>query len=575
MCNPIKIEDLILVCQKATTPWVKDTRELVLSQLEAVTALRPETVRDTDPVLDADRPEIILGGTVRQEEKRVLETLAFNEYGVFIRGRKIVLAGWTPYTVRLAAQQFASNLSQYLVADADGVYFLDLQKVSEIKGVYEAYYGDLPVFEGEIQGVYDANDDCYSVWYKNVDADGFAVYTKTVESEGYRAVNRNSIGANSYATYVKDGRKLHVYHIAKGRKLRIVYGPDDLIPELMQPVTHKAAGYVVPSATIMPMQYVPAPGGGACMIFTLEDGTFFVIDGGWKEEAEVLYKTLRALNTDANGADAPIVISAWFISHGHGDHTGCIYTFAPTYGDRVTVNALIYNGVHDTQVCTSRVSRDIALYRERVNEGILAYFKDGNGNTPRVMKLHSGQKLCFGGAEIDVMYTHEDMFDVRVSNFNDFNTVLRLKLGGETMMLASDANSFELPSMIYEVGKEPLKANFVMVVHHAGDHSDMAYYQVVGAKYYFFPNSYEHYVWHTIDQAKFQPWAEYVRVNATEIYLADDWDPEYKTHNTCTTVYLPYTEGTYVEWNYATERPSVRKAEGATHQPRPTVNEWL
>ena len=148
-----------------------------------------------------------------------------------------------------------------------------------------------------------------------------------------------------------------------------------------------------------------------------------------------------------------------------------------------------------------------------------------------------------------------------------------MKLGGETMMLASDANSMALPSMIYEVGEEPLKARFVMVAHHAGDHSYRTYYEVVGAKYYFFPNSYAHFIWHTIDQAKFQPWAEYVRLNATELYLADDWDPEFKTHETCTTVYLPYTEGTYVEWSYLTERPSLGACNEKTRKKRPVYND--
>ena len=552
--TPVKMTDFTLVYPKVLTTWGNDMLTNLTEALNAKAGGEIVAERDgrTKGEEAAARYEIIVGNTTRQESQDALAKLDYNEYGIFVSEKKIVIVGWTDYTCRLATEDFKSKLREYVVTGDDGVTYFDFKETTQVVTAYKDYYGDLPAFDGTVKGVYDGNDKCYTIWYEATDATAFTTYENTVKAAGYTIAPNtevNTIGDNSYATYVKDGKKIHFYYVAVEKELRVTYGPDDLIPELMQAKSSAPAGTVTPQVTLMPMRYISAAGGGACMIYTLEDGTFFVIDGGWKEEAEVLYNTLKALNTDANGADAPIVISAWFISHGHGDHIGCIYEFAGKYAKQVTVNSLIYNGVHDTQVCTTRVTTDDALSPGKVQVGLLSLLKNSEGGAPKVMKLHSGQKLRFGGAEIDVMFTHEDLFDTKISNFNDFNTILRLKLGGETMMLANDATSKELPELIKEVGAADLKAEFIMVTHHGADSGYKEYYETVEAKYYFWPNSYDHFIRDTETLAERQPWAPYARNNATELYLA--WD-------VCTTLNLPYTEGSFIEWAWEDERPSQK-----------------
>ena len=345
------------------------------------------------------------------------------------------------------------------------------------------------------------------------------------------------------------------------KELRVVYGPNDVDADLMQ--TAAVPAKVTPSVTLMPMRYISAEGGGTCMVYLLEDGTFFVIDGGWKEEAEVLYKTLVALNTDANGADAPIVISAWFISHAHGDHTGNIYEFAKTYGDKVKVNALICNDAHVTQTSDAKATTAGTLNAGKLKSGVLRYFTDTDGKQTKIMKLHTGQKLSFGGMKIDVLFTHEDMFDVKVTNFNNFNTILRIELGGHTLFMGNDAVKQELPKLIEEVDASVLKAEFCMVMHHGADSGYKRIYEVVDADYYFWPNSKPHYD-RDILQNKYD-YCLYVVNDAVEIYLADTY---------CTTLELPYEAGQALKWLPDSERPSDKKSEfivSTTPEYGPTV----
>ena len=68
-------------------------------------------------------------------------------------------------------------------------------------------------------------------------------------------------------------------------------------------------------------------------LFTLEDGSFVVIDGGNGHSAEVtnFYNVLVALYTEIYGsaptAAKPIRIAAWYLTHAHSDHVNLLNNF--------------------------------------------------------------------------------------------------------------------------------------------------------------------------------------------------------------------------------------------------------
>ena len=328
--------------------------------------------------------------------------------------------------------------------------------------------------------------------------------------------------------------------MANAKELRIIYGHNDTNAALIQ--TAESNGSVTPGVTLMPMTYTSAAGGGACIIFTLEDGSFIVIDGGWNEEAAVLYDTLKALNEEVNGADAPIVISAWILTHAHVDHTGCIYRFSQNHGDEVAVNAILCNDVAEPQMSDSKV---ISYLNAENLKKVLQYFKTTTGEPTAVMKVHSGQKLTFGGAVLDVIFTHEDMVTQKVGNFNNLNTVIRLQLGGDTFFLTADATSSELKKMLNEITLEEFKADFCQVGHHGADSGYKGIYEAVEAKYYLWCNSEKHYIRDT-EENKYD-WDMYILENGKEIYLADTY---------CYTMELPYAEGSAIQWVPGSEKPS-------------------
>ena len=539
-----KIADFALVVPENPTAFQQQTAGSVIANLKNRAKAEVEDETDTYEPDTPERWEILVGNTSRSDTQAALAKLNYNQYGVFLSGHKVVIAGWTEYTTRLASIQFNTLLQSILTKNASGDYCFRLEEgKTEFIETCNEYLGDLPAFDGTIKGVYDCADGYYEVIYRDMTAADFNAYQTAVLGQGYTVSMENTLGSNLYATCVKGDQLLHFYFVSFSHELRVIYGKNDLIPSLIGQTT---AGTVTPRVTVMPMTYTAAAGGGACIIFTLRDGTFVVVDGGWAAEAPLLYQTLSALNADANGADHPIVISAWFFSHAHGDHMGCVYQFATDYAAQVKVNALIYNAVDPTQTAACK-NRPDALDRDRVSQSLLNKFTTVGGERPSAMKLHSGQKLDFGGMSLEVLFTHEDLFDKRITNFNDFNTVLKITLGENTFFMTGDATNVELPSLINEVDAAVLKCDFCQVGHHGADSGYRGIYEKVRAKYYIWNNSQAHYIRDT-EQNKYS-YCLYILENAREIYLAD---------KVCTTVELPYAEGTAVTWDYATEKPSEK-----------------
>ena len=74
---------------------------------------------------------------------------------------------------------------------------------------------------------------------------------------------------------------------------------------------------------------------GMSLFFSLADGSFLIVDGGQGNsaasmDADHLYRRLRE-KAEENGL-GEIVISAWIITHAHGDHCGCLRYFLAAYG---------------------------------------------------------------------------------------------------------------------------------------------------------------------------------------------------------------------------------------------------
>ena len=90
------------------------------------------------------------------------------------------------------------------------------------------------------------------------------------------------------------------------------------------------------------------------------------------------------------------MITAWFITHLHNDHYGCLLKFAELYRDSVDVKGFYYNFAKTAIVSVSVLPKVTAA---------MSRWKDA----VQYNKLHTGMHIPFAGAEAAVICTHEDI----------------------------------------------------------------------------------------------------------------------------------------------------------------------
>ena len=78
---------------------------------------------------------------------------------------------------------------------------------------------------------------------------------------------------------------------------------------------------------------------GMSYVFHLQDGRFFILDGGYctPGEEDRLYDFLK------ERCEGKPVIAGWFFSHAHDDHIGNFIQLINKYREKVVIEKLIYN----------------------------------------------------------------------------------------------------------------------------------------------------------------------------------------------------------------------------------------
>ncbi|MBQ3126501.1 MAG: hypothetical protein IJC15_05465, partial [Clostridia bacterium] len=176
------------------------------------------------------------------------------------------------------------------------------------------------------------------------------------------------------------------------------------------------------------------------------------IDGGgyYERSAGLLLKNMREMAPVPNN----ITVAAWVLTHAHGDHTGGYNQFAKAYAGRVKVERVICNFTTKAQYAlVSDTGRDD---QSRENAEKLA---------DEVIKAHTGQLYHFGGATMEILYTFDDSEPDPLTYHNTTSLVVRIAMGGQTVMVLGDAYTVT-NDIICRMWGDYLKSDIVQVAHH-------------------------------------------------------------------------------------------------------------
>ena len=212
-------------------------------------------------------------------------------------------------------------------------------------------------------------------------------------------------------------------------------------------------------------------------IFRTGSGKLVVIDGGHTQETENLLHALAELTPEG---EVPTV-SAWLLSHLHGDHYEAFLNIISNYDqyrDRVRIENF-YCNLCEEEFYT-KLSTEAAPFRAAIRHRLL-HCGEQTGCT--VHTVQTGDEICVDELVFRVLHV-PDMTFAKEMNMNDSSVVYKLTVdGGQTILFLGDAEKICNNDLLQNHAHE-LKSDVVQVGHHGCGNVSKECYAAIGAKLY-------------------------------------------------------------------------------------------
>ncbi len=425
--------------------------------------------------------EILIGLTNRPESAQARERLGAAEWSVSIIGNKIVVTGWSEATTELAVNKFMALLDQSVTVGADGNKGISFLSSEKLTGANSEWVTDIPEYEGgSFTGCVDANFGHLEYHIADTSPAEFAAYKNKLAAAGYELYFENSAAGNLFATYTGKDQMIHTYYTAYEGAVRIITGKASGSVSLPNVTEESWEKITDSSITQMTLDY-SSGNFGMCYVVTLEDGSFIVFDGGGSDGSKDhirLYNLLKTLN---KRADKKIVIAAWILTHEHWDHFMVFYNFCMKYGKTVQIEQFIVNS-----------PSKIVKYNSS-NPG--NYLAGGQFDTAasmvggiKLVKPHTGHIIKIRNVSLEVLFTQEDLFPIKLYTFNNSTMITRMSISGQTIMWLGDTET-AASEIICDIYGDYLKSDMVQVSHHGYNGATIEFYRLISPLFAFWPTS--------------------------------------------------------------------------------------
>ena len=435
--------------------------------------------------------EILIGDTGRDESKALYGELGYLKYQIKMVGKRIVIGATGDATMVKALEALSRDVTKLASSSYNGEYLMnnDYNKEEALLPWLET----VPtVGAGTFGGVYDAADGTYVMSHTDIEKADYEAYIQRLKSEGYTLTQSYTLGNNLYSLMDSSSTCVYVSYLAEVGEIR-VYAEKAGNAKYPAQAEATKGGSVTPAMWQLMTDFQGSKhNSGNSYVLQLTDGSFIVMDGGYATEAEAkqLYDTLVS-NTPAGQKP---VISAWFITHLHNDHYGCLLKFADKYSSKVDVKAFAYNYTLNP-IGSSSVS---------AVPTINAAMKKWSGAV-HYNKLHSGMSWGFADAKISVICTQEDVYPMTPYDANDTCLVLRADIGGQRIMFLADACESQSRVMSRNIAASELKSDIVTVAHHGYEGCLTDLYKKIDAHTAFWPMAIYGYKMDTVENV-FETW---------------------------------------------------------------------
>lgn len=107
----------------------------------------------------------------------------------------------------------------------------------------------------------------------------------------------------------------------------------------------------------------------------------------------------------------------------------------------------------------------------------------------KVVKPHCRAEISFSGVELEILFTHEELYPTKVWDINESSTVTRVSVQGQTVLFTGDALNNATDDMEKRYGAA-LQSDILQVNHHGSyDKMKASFYETVRPTVAIFPTS--------------------------------------------------------------------------------------
>ncbi len=389
-----------------------------------------------------------------------------------------------------------------------------------------------------MENKYDCGNNTELELYYNKTAEEYNELLSHIREDGYVTVQSTEIDAFLSVTLKKDKVQKTVTYDKNAREIRYI---TDCYSSVLN-TEYRKAGKCPVRMWQFEVDHTLIDC-GMCYIFQCTDYSFIIIDSAHfysLNDDERLYELLRK----ETPSDLPVVISGWYLSHGHADHICKCLDFLLNKKE-VEVKGIYYNFVPDTHFFAQTWLIADRKHTELFNREV------GKMTHIPKYKLHSGQYFYIDCIRFDVLCNHEDVFPQSLEDYNDSSLMSVITVDSDKISLPGDASS-KASIIVERRYSDFLKCDIVQVSHHGHHGTSVDFYKKTQAEIALFP----------VTQIKFDE--EYPRIEANRVacdiarrtYIASNGTVmfTFPLENSKILIYPDETnesfEGVFNLWNY-------------------------
>ena len=435
---------------------------------EYVTALAERTgitlTVATDSMNVAGQRILVMTAADNDAAAALLASSSYTGYAIASVGDDIVVSAYSDIALRAAFSALFATVSDEGRIPTDVTVKCDF---GAGEGIPHLATG------GTLNGgtIYDAGGASYTASYVGVSEAEYLAYCALLAEHGLVLLGENEKNGCLFATYKADGCGVILAFYPMLSKMTVTIQPEGtFLP------TGEAAAYVenpdiTPSVTLMDHEL-------ASYVMQLEDGSFLIVDGGDLNRAGAMDKMWEHLASLTPEGQKP-VISLWMATHGHSDHVILMTEFLAAYHDDLVLKAVAFNfpNYESLDVTTESIhsfqGHGIAEDAQALCSMLDIYYPDVVRWIPR-----TGQKHAVAGAEIEILYSHEDYYPAQVAWGNDTSSAWRITLGGQSIVYLGDCTD-PLCRQMAAVYGDTLESDILQVTHHGVGSGDLGLYELI------------------------------------------------------------------------------------------------